>query len=380
MEIATANERDSFDDQRHASDLWQLYEYKTRYSPLPLVVTEGPRHLVCYANDAFCNLAGKSSKELAGTPFYEAVPEGERRAVIALLDRVRTSRESENISPISAAPKNQNDRDGNRSWGYAVWTVLEEDDCPPGLMVQVEDVTDAARSQRRGTEFGEALMLQAVTKQELAEAADVVLKRVEQSLRETEHRAKNNLQMISSQLSLQLREYPGSVPSIEIAKVQMHIKTIAAMHDLMTFADTRQEGSASHSLKSLLQKLAPMWEEMIAGGELDWACDEFEMPIRQCTSLVIIINELICNSIKYKAHNITLRVKRSGVAGMLELKDDGVGFPKNFDLRKSERFGLRFVDTVARLELGGSLTCKNSPRGGASVKISFVVPAGDDIK
>jgi PAS domain-containing protein len=69
-------------------DLPRLCRYFSERSPQPMAAVGGPAHVVRYLNPAFARLAGKSSDELIGRPFAEAVPEGAGNGCLALLDRV----------------------------------------------------------------------------------------------------------------------------------------------------------------------------------------------------------------------------------------------------------------------------------------------------
>src|SRR5579864_758660 len=57
-------------------------------SPLPTVATEGDRHIVRYANPAFCSLAGKPNDDLIGRAFADVVPDTEQNLGVSILDHV----------------------------------------------------------------------------------------------------------------------------------------------------------------------------------------------------------------------------------------------------------------------------------------------------
>ena len=70
----------------------------TERSPLPVVYSDGQRHIVRYVNPAFCHLVGKAAEELIGRPFALAVPEGETNGCLALLDHVYQTGTSETLA------------------------------------------------------------------------------------------------------------------------------------------------------------------------------------------------------------------------------------------------------------------------------------------
>lgn len=369
MNIETDTEFTPIKWETRNDELWNLYKHRTQYSPLPLVVTEGPEHIVRYANPAFCELAQKEPEELSGLPFARAVPEGEGNECLALLDRVFASGTTESISEQTHADESESPC----YWAYSVWAVLEGEEVPPGVMIQVSEVSESVRVYRRRTEVGEALMLFGVKQHGFLEAAKAIGQKLQLAIRETEHRAKNSLQTISSFLSMQIRENPQAVPSIELSKLQMQIKTIAAMHDLLTAERREGERITIASLGVTLQKLLPIWQTIIGREPLEWNCDELKLPIRPLTTLLTVINELICNAVKHGAYQVGLRVTVKDGKVAIELSDNGPGFPDEFTVAGGGSFGLMYVDTVVKSELKGTIAFKNSPMGGALVEINFPV-------
>src|SRR5262249_16595783 len=64
--------------------------------------------------------------------------------------------------------------------------------------------------------------------------------RLQRSVRETHHRVKNNLQVISAMLDMQKMQYHDMVPVSEVERVCSHIRALATIHDLLT-QQTRDE-------------------------------------------------------------------------------------------------------------------------------------------
>ncbi|MBI2487510.1 MAG: hypothetical protein HYW01_11265 [Deltaproteobacteria bacterium] len=95
----------------------------------------------------------------------------------------------------------------------------------------------------------------------------------------------------------------------------------------------------------------------------------------------LIINELVSNSLKHAFPNgrkgeilIGLRSNSNGrdeSAGCrytLIIRDNGIGFPKNFDLRKTESLGLQLVDGLIK-QLQGNIRFRGSR--GTAFRIVF---------
>ena len=76
------------DAAEKTAELLRLCQRVTASSSLPMIAVEGPEHIARYVNFAFCRFTGKTEEELVGKSFAEAVPEGENKGYLALLERV----------------------------------------------------------------------------------------------------------------------------------------------------------------------------------------------------------------------------------------------------------------------------------------------------
>ena len=102
------------------AELLRLCHRMTANSPLPIAAVERERHLARYVNSAFCRLAGKTKEELIGKSFAEAVPEGERAACLALLERVYGVGTGASL----AYQEHSSSDSPPLCWSYAIWAVF----------------------------------------------------------------------------------------------------------------------------------------------------------------------------------------------------------------------------------------------------------------
>jgi PAS domain S-box-containing protein len=200
-------------------------------------------------------------------------------------------------------------------------------------------------------------------------------RRLEQAMRETDHRVKNNLQSIAALLDIQVMAHEATVPVQELTQVRMHISTLAAIHDLLV-TDVKEGGAMKvMSARATLQKLLPMLQAFVGEQRIRWTVDEVSLPVKQGISLAVLINELVNNAVKHGGHQVELRLAVVEKEVTLEVCDDGPGFAQAFSPHTAAHFGLELVESVGRLDLGGETTYNNRPEGGACVRITFPVPA-----
>jgi signal transduction histidine kinase len=129
--------------------------------PLPMVEVEGPKHVVCSANAAFCHLLQKKSGELVGRPFCEIVHNGER--CVALLDRIYEKGEFEmRVEPDDSGPEPAH-------WLFAMWPALGKDRKPKRVVIQL---TRSSHFHQTIREMNEALVVAALRQHEMRAVAE----------------------------------------------------------------------------------------------------------------------------------------------------------------------------------------------------------------
>ena len=198
--------------------------------------------------------------------------------------------------------------------------------------------------------------------------------RLFQSMRETDHRVKNNLQSISALLDLQVMDHVDAVPVKELMQVRMHISTLASIHDLLV-SDIKTEGGTSGvSAKAALLKLLPMLQAFVGEQRIRWNVDDVYLPIKQGMSLAVLINELVSNAVKHGGQQVELRLALVEKEVTLEVSDDGPGFSQAFSPGTAAHFGLELVESIGRLDLSGKTSYENRPEGGACVRVTFPLP------
>lgn len=128
-------------------------------APLPMVEVEGPDHLVCFVNPAFCALLGKQQEELLGRRFSELVCNGHE--CVELLDRVYATGESETHAAA--------DENTPAYWLFAMWPALDEQNRPERVIIQL---TKATQFRQNAAALNEALLLSGLQQHDLRVSAE----------------------------------------------------------------------------------------------------------------------------------------------------------------------------------------------------------------
>jgi PAS domain S-box-containing protein len=194
-------------------------------------------------------------------------------------------------------------------------------------------------------------------------------------LKEIHHRVKNNLQVVSSLLSLQ-SGYPRMESVRELfLESQNRVKSMALIHEkLYQSADFSNIDFADY-LESLARNLFHSYgvnpEQITLTIEVD-----VELDIDHAIPCGLIINELLSNALKHafpeeRTGTVMLAFHRQDGEFMLRFSDTGIGIPPEVDFRNTESLGLQLVTTLTS-QLSGKI--EKLPWAGTAFEIRFAVP------
>lgn len=194
-----------------------------------------------------------------------------------------------------------------------------------------------------------------VTKQEVAQLK-TKLEQKNMLLKEVHHRVKNNLQTVSSLLSIQSRGVDDENTKKLLKNSQRRVLTMAMIHEMLYKKDEHVE------LVPLAPYLQELSESLIASSNAKNSLDinlELNIPdvnlkVDTIISLGLIVNEIITNSIKYAFNPkekgiIYLKIEQhTEYTYQLNIGDNGIGFSKENSEKPSNSMGLKLIESLAR--------------------------------
>ncbi len=195
----------------------------------------------------------------------------------------------------------------------------------------------------------------------------------EATIREIHHRVKNNLQTIASLLRMQARRSNEAAVKDALAESVNRILGIAALHQLLS-----RQGTQPVNLHDLAAEILDLLAASALPPEFRlerrFTGDEFLLPPSRCTSLALVVNELLLNAIEHAFPDrsrgqigLDIRVGEDGTT--LTISDDGVGLPEGFAPEKAKSLGLHIVRTMVEDDLSGKI--EFSGGNGTQVKIEL---------
>jgi len=98
------------------------------------------------------------------------------------------------------------------------------------------------------------------------------------------------------------------------------------------------------------------------------------LPSQQATSVAMVLSELTDNAVRHGLAQrqdglVTISLAEGGGNVVVEVRDNGVGLPKDFDLETMSGLGLKVVRGLVEKELGGSLDLEM--KRGLTVRAKF---------
>ena len=194
-------------------------------------------------------------------------------------------------------------------------------------------------------------------------------------LKEIHHRVKNNMQIISSMLSLQIENIKEKKIIDMFIESQNRISSMALVHEkLYKSSDFRNIDFKEHIYdlgKNLFRSLNNNSKDI----KFNINAEKILMDIDHVIPAGLIINELVTNSLKYAfPDSMNGEINISFIStneNMFELvvRDNGIGFPKDLDFRKTRSLGLHLVTILAENQLHGTIDLDRSK--GTEFQIKF---------
>jgi PAS domain S-box-containing protein len=197
------------------------------------------------------------------------------------------------------------------------------------------------------------------------------------SVTETHHRVKNNLQVMSAMIEMLALEHKAvnAVPLDDFSRIQSHVRTLAVVHDLLTSRTKEVEEAQIICAKEVLDRLLPMLQDTAWNKTVHFSVKEIDLPSKQCVALALVINELVSNALKHGNSEAQVTVSASDGSAVLEVSDDGPGFPDEFDPVRSANTGLELIENLVRTDLRGKVAYKNREGCGALIRVVFPLPS-----
>lgn len=334
-------ERKDTEEELRLSNLYNRSLIEVSLDPL---VTIGPDGKINDVNSSTEQVTGYSREELIGTDFSDYFTEPKK----ARDGYQKVFREGQ----VRDYPLEIQNRDGNIVpvlYNASVYT--DEHGEVIGVFAAAHDITDLKKAEH-----------------EIKES----LREKEILLREIHHRVKNNLQIVSSLLSLQTEFVEGEESIDVLMESRNRVQTMSIVHEELYKSSSLKDINFREFIENLISNLFYSYGVGVGTIVREIDVENINVGIDTAVPCGLVINELVTNSLKYAfpegKGSIRIEFKKIKDKFYLIISDDGIGMPENIDMENTGTLGLKMVSSLVD-QLDGTL--KLDVTNGTEFKIIF---------
>ena len=269
--------------------------------------------------------------------------------------------------------------------------VVEEVERRPDVIVLVHCIPLLSH----GVVTGAMILLRDVTD---VRRLDRLLLSKDAAIREVHHRVKNNLQTISSLLSLQARRVGDRAARVALHESERRVRSIALVHEILS-----RDPSDQVPFAEIVGSLVQMAEDSVVSSQpvvIAVHGDLGEVAADVATPLALTVAELLQNAVEHAfdpeagwsdgadvlegaggasgfgpVGHVDLTLSQMGGALTVEVRDDGLGLPEGFDIEQTSSLGLSIVRNLVVSQLEGTISMSSVPAAaGGGTRVAIAVP------
>ena len=292
--------------------------------PLGIVIGDETFRFV-KINPMFSSTMGYSEAELLSKTFADLTHPDFRETDITLVKRLGAGEISE-----FTTEKRYIKKDGTVIWGAATVT--------------------AVRDEKGAFQYYLAMIRDITERKKMAEQIEASLAEKEILLKEIHHRVKNNMQVISSLLSMQSRAIQDESVRALFKESQNRIRSIALVHEQLYRSDNLYQIEYGGYIKKMFNPLFESYNADKRRISIHIDAQNVMITIEKAVPCSLIINELISNSLKHafpqgRNGEIHIGFSLDAASGtyILDYRDNGVGIPPDKDLKNTGSLGMQLI-------------------------------------
>lgn len=187
-------------------------------------------------------------------------------------------------------------------------------------------------------------------------------------LKEIHHRVKNNLQMVSSLLSLQTKNTKSKAAIEALEEGKSRVKAMALIHQKLYQNDDLSVIEMQGYIESLINSIQSVYKKGGHNINITIDAEGVELDIDRAIPFGLVLNELVSNSFKYafpeddENGKIYIHIRKNGEQGFFEYTDNGVGLPEDTDERANASMGIRLMNRLVN-QLQSTLNIDKTAEG-----------------
>ena len=194
-------------------------------------------------------------------------------------------------------------------------------------------------------------------------------------LAEVHHRVKNNLQIVSGLIELQIRKATDMTLKNELKETKSRIQSISLVHERLY----QNNNFSSIDLKQYFNAILNEIKDLFSSNKcikINLEIHPINMEINKAIPLGLLVNEIISNIYKhaYVALNegeISFKLYKHKNQLLLEINDNGIGFDINHKI-KEQSIGLKLIEALAN-QIDAKWSVKSEKNKGTTYKLELAI-------
>jgi PAS domain S-box-containing protein len=299
--------------------------------------------------------------EIIGRPITQLLPDDRKEEESLILSKIRDGQAVAHFETVRRR------KDGSLvDVSLTISPIRDRAGAIVGASKIMRDITERKRYVEQLRNLNEELERRIL-------ARNAELRERDALLQEIHHRVKNNLQVISSLINMQVRTLHDGSTRAALQQCRSRVETMAQIHEMLyqskDYSSVPFEKYAKELANRVLSASGLSPDEVT----IHFDMQDISLAVDQAIPCALILNELISNTLKhaFPTGAGTIRIELRRVADnliFLCVSDDGVGIPPGFDPARSSSLGMQLVVTLAE-QLDGRLEIDRAP--GAAFRITF---------
>jgi PAS domain S-box-containing protein len=285
-----------------------------------------------YVNDSMTHMLGYDSSEMLGQPVYDFVFDEDKKEAQKHLEKNRTRL------------RRKHDFKFKHKNGNAVW-----------VMISTNSIFDE-KDEYKGT-IG--IMTNITQRKHVEDRLKKSLNEKDALLKEIQHRVKNNMQIITSLLSMQMKYAKEEETKEFLMDGSSRVKAMSMIHENL-YANSEV---SIINFKEYLEKLVAdiFYSYGVQKGPIIPIIEvqDMEMIMETALPLGLIINELVTNAIKFaypdgNGGKIIIKLEKVETEYIMVVQDFGIGLSPSFDIENTFSLGFKIINLLT-MQLDGTI-------------------------
>lgn len=197
-------------------------------------------------------------------------------------------------------------------------------------------------------------------------------------LRELQHRIKNSLNLITGILGLENSQVSDLSVKNVLNGINSRILSLADLYTCLYQTDSFKEVRLNEYFRQVIFSIKKTFLDKNQKIEIEMELEEMMLEFNLATTLGLVLNEVLTNALKYafpnnKKGQILILLRKENSNAVLEIINNGIPLPEDFNVSHSSGIGLVLVQMMAE-QLKGTLTyqtVKNKNENQTIFRIQF---------